>query len=174
LCLFTHQTTLKMRLISVVICLLLIINCSCNSYESNICKNQLQVVEKLRGSAFYRRGNSNFLVFYASQNGKTNEYFFDISSGKLTLKRDSLEYQEVGARANIISYVSKLRIELDSLEIKEYDGRPDGLGTLLKMHMKDDNWITFAEDSSHITYPATLQYLRKSKSFCKNWYRNSY
>ncbi len=157
-----------------IACAFLLIACSCNSYQDNICKNQASLIKKLSGSAFYRRGNSNLMLFYVSQNSKTNQYFFEAANEKLTLANDSLEYQESVERRNIVPYVSKLRRELDSLEIKEYDGRADGLGTLLKMHMKDGDWVTYTEDSSRITYPATLQYLRKSKSFCKNWYRNSY
>ena len=155
-----------------ILCLLLLSNCSRNSYQKKIIENHNRIAANLENSAYshYRRGGGEAVIFNTFKERNENFYFFEVTNGTLILKKRNIQFKEITKRNNVTNYVLNLEKQLDSLDIKGYDGQPDGLGVLLELNMNDGSTIIYTEDTSRISYPLTLAYIRKAKPLCNNWY----
>ena len=156
-----------------IICLLLLSNCSGNSYQKSIIENHNRIAINLANSAYshYRRGGGEALIFNTFKEQKENFYFFEVTNGTLILKKRNTQFEEeIIKQKNITNYVLNLEKQLDSLNIKGYNGQPNGLGVLLELNMNDGSTIVYTEDTSRISHALTLKYIRKAKRLCNNWY----
>ena len=86
--------------------------------------------------------------------------------------RDSLQYPAAFplTATNACAYVKALQLRLNSFHIKEYRGEPDGLGTEAMVHMQNGETVFYIKDMAQITYPATLDRIKKAHRLCENWY----
>lgn len=153
---------------------LIILFCSCSTKQQDerLCENQVYLTTTLTHSFLAKNRGHGLIIFRTYKGNKTNQYVIDVKEEVYTLNNDSIEYLQTIPllKKNPSAYVRQLDSKLNSIGIREYDGEPDGLGTLLKLYMSSGNVIFKAESVEKITYPETLKVLKESKKICGDWY----
>jgi hypothetical protein len=154
------------------ICLVFLLNCSSKQSRGASWEKQASLTNELRNSSLAKGRGQNLLLFDTFQGRKTNHYFIEVVNDAYVLRSDSLQYTPPSQvlREEPVAYVATLNKKLSALGIKEYDGKPDGLGTLLKLYMSNGEVIVHCADLNRISYPALLTELKNSKKLCDNWY----
>jgi hypothetical protein len=154
------------------ICLVALLNCSNKQPHGAICEEQAYLTNELRNSSLAKGRGNNLLIFETFQGKKTNHYFLEVVNNTCVLRSDSLQYAppSQALRENPVAYVAALNKKLAAFGIREYDGQPDGLGTLLKLYMTNGEVIIHCADIKRLSYPALLTELKNSKKLCDNWY----
>jgi hypothetical protein len=147
---------------------------SCSAKPS-ICENDTYITSLVRNSELDKgRSGDNILIYYTFQGSKTNQYTVlrevdDPTS--FCLDKSFIEYEDrLYSEGKIVSYVRVLNEKLDSLGIRAYSGKPDGLGSILRLYMKNGEVIYKTQPISQITCSATLQEIKTSRILCSNWY----
>ena len=155
------------------ICIMLLAS-ECKHHAAIPCENQPYLAATFVHSTLAKGRGQNLIIFNTFKGKKNNEYFIvkDNITGQYILKNATIGYKDniKIVDTDAASYVRGLDKKLDSLGIREYDGQPDGLGTLMTLYMKNGDIIFKADTFKYITYPATLQQLRASTLLCDNWY----
>ncbi|MGI4735303.1 MAG: hypothetical protein ACRYG7_09010 [Janthinobacterium lividum] len=154
------------------ICLVVLLNCSSKQPRGAICEKQAYLTNELRNSSLAKGRGNNLLIFETFQDKKINHYFLEVVNNTYVLRSDSLQYAmpSRALRENPVAYVAALNEKLAAFGIREYDGQPDGLGTLLKLYMTNGEVIIQCADTRLLSYPALLTELKNSKKLCDNWY----
>jgi hypothetical protein len=147
--------------------------CSHTQLQTRICGNQ-PFLKSLAHSSLVTVGGDNLVFFTIHQGRKTNEYFLQAEGQRYSLRRDSLEYAAPITKQNVAAYVAALRPRLDSLNIRNYEGEPDGLGTLMVLYLKDGSTVFRTQDVARITHPGTLDDIKRAEHLCEGWYRGDY
>ena len=147
--------------------------CSHTQLQTRICGNH-PFLKSLAHSTLGTGRGDNLVYFTTHQGHKTNEYFLQVEGQHYSLRRDSLEYASPITKQNVAAYVAALRPRLDSLNIRNYEGEPDGLGTLMVLYLKDGSTVFRTQDVASITYPGTLNNIKRAERLCEGWYRGEY